>query len=208
MPSFQVGTILWAKNRPSDHYNHLHVEPPTRKTGTPPLTNPGMTDGVKAIYDGLTARFGTGYYFTDPRSADADWSHMGGWNRRMIAGTSTWSQHAWWNALDIGPFYGVEEQQRFYDFLTGQETQGGEEDMSVSSWAQASWDWIRGEGIYSESTLPKAEPTNEQLAVFIKRYDNGVQKQFATVKKQIAAAAAVGGAATATVIAEIVNRLS
>jgi hypothetical protein len=127
MPSFQVGTILWAKNRPKDHYNHLHVEPPTRRTGTPPLTNPGMTDGVKAIYDGLTARFGPGYYFTDPRSADADWSHMGGWNRRMIAGTNTWSQHAWWNALDIGPFYGVEEQQRFYDFLTGQETQGGDD---------------------------------------------------------------------------------
>jgi hypothetical protein len=80
--------------------------------------------------------------------------------------------------------------------------------MSISSWAQASWDWVKGEGIYSDATIPKAEPTNEQLAVFLKRYDNSVQKRFAAVKKQIAAVAAVGGAATATVIAEIVNRLS
>lgn len=123
-----VGTILWADNRPSDHNDHLHVEPPTRKSGTPPLRNPGMTDGVRVIYDALTLQFGHGEYFLDSNGRyvgddpGVHWTHMGGWNRRKIAGSNTWSQHAWWNALDIGPYIGKVEQQRFYDFLTGAST--------------------------------------------------------------------------------------
>jgi len=32
----QVGTILWASNRPSDHTDHIHVEGLPKQTGTPP----------------------------------------------------------------------------------------------------------------------------------------------------------------------------
>lgn len=123
-----VGTILWAKNRPKDHGDHLHVEPPKRMSGTPPLRNPGMSVGVTAIFASLEAEFGNGEYFLDPsgryvgNDPGVHWTHMGGWNRRKIAGSPTWSQHAWWNALDIGPYIGVSRQQRFYDFLAGSPT--------------------------------------------------------------------------------------
>lgn len=118
-----TGTVLWYKNRPSDHGNHLHVEPPTRMVGVPPTSNPGMTDGVRRIYDALETEFGSGAYFTQTTSA-TKWTHMGGWNRRRIAGSSTWSQHSWWNALDIGPYYDA-DQDPFYEFLTTYDDLGG-----------------------------------------------------------------------------------
>lgn len=124
----EVGTILWAGNR-ADHQDHLHVEPPTRKTGTPPLTNPGMTPGVERIFLELVVEFGPTYYFHDPKPPGAGWSHMGWYNRRKIAGSQTWSQHAYANALDIGPYNGISEQQTFYDFLTGE----GDDDMASSA---------------------------------------------------------------------------
>lgn len=127
--TLSVGTILWAKNRPGDHNNHLHVEPPTRMAGIPPTTNPGMTAGVKVIFDALEERFGPGAYFVDAPVGTA-WTHMGGWNRRSIAGSSSWSQHAWWNALDIGPYYGTVDQQVFYDFLTGIDQ--GDDEMALT----------------------------------------------------------------------------
>lgn len=122
-----VGLILWAGNN-SAHHNHLHVEPPSTYRGytdgrgdQPPTTTSGMTDGVRAIYDALVERFGVGRYFT---VADgADWTHMGWYNRRPISGSKRWSQHAWGNAIDIGPYYGVKEQEEFYNFLTGREEQ-------------------------------------------------------------------------------------
>lgn len=110
-----IRTILWAGND-SNHHDHLHVEGLPRKTGTPPLTNPGMTDSVEEIYTALVQKFGRPAYMSG-----GDWTHMGWYNRRRIAGTTIWSQHAWSNALDIGPYYGVAEQQKFYDFLTGKE---------------------------------------------------------------------------------------
>lgn len=200
-----VGTILWAKNRPSDHNNHLHVEPPPpRKTGVPPLKNPGMSPGVRVIYDALVVEFGTGYYFTDPEPPTAlHWSHMGGWNRRKIAGTQTWSQHAWWNALDIGPYYGVAEQQRFYDFLTGLPTipLPGEDTMLPLTPTSAREDirslqgrlntahraGLTEDGIYGESTVAAVrthlghltgDPNAQQGLYVVARQWNGLLETF------------------------------
>jgi hypothetical protein len=113
--SLPVLKIIWAGNDSSGaHWNHLHVEGIPKQTGTPPLSNPGMTDSVWAIYVALSQQFGQPAYMSG-----GDWNHMGWYNRRYIAGTTIWTQHSWSNAIDIGPYYGVEEQQRFYDFLTG-----------------------------------------------------------------------------------------
>ena len=115
-----IKSILWAPSNAA-HYNHLHVEGDPRFTGTPPLANPGMSPAVQVIYSALIDEFGTPAYMKG-----GDWNHMGWYNRRTIAGTSIWSQHAWSNALDIGPYYGVTQQQKFYDFLTG------EDDMALT----------------------------------------------------------------------------
>jgi hypothetical protein len=123
-----IKSILWAPSN-SAHYNHLHVEGDPRFTGTPPLGNPGMSPSVQVIYAALIDEFGMPAYMTG-----GDWTHMGWYNRRPIAGTNSWSQHSWANALDIGPYYGVEEQQRFYDFLTGQQLPQQEADMQRPSW--------------------------------------------------------------------------
>ena len=118
MSDLPIHNILWAPSN-KDHYNHLHVEGAPKKTGTPPQSNPGMSSSVQIIYEALRQEFGTPYYFQDPKPAEPCWSHMGWYNRRKISGSNTWSQHAWSNALDIGPYYGQAEQQKFYDFLTG-----------------------------------------------------------------------------------------
>lgn len=129
-----IGVLLDA-NYNQAHNDHIHVEPPTQMSGTPPHTNPGMTDGIKIIYDALEEQFGPGEYFLDEngRYVGNDpgvyWTHMGGYNRRYIAGTTRWSQHAWWNALDIGPYVGIEDQQKFIDFLVDHVTEGGYNDM-------------------------------------------------------------------------------
>lgn len=113
--------ILWAGNN-SLHQDHLHVEGTPSRTGTPPLAKQNMTASVLTIYTALAVEFGQPAYFQDEMPPAPCWSHMGWYNRRKIAGSSVWSQHAWANALDIGPYDGVEEQQRFYDFLTGVST--------------------------------------------------------------------------------------
>jgi hypothetical protein len=122
--SLPVLKIIWSGNDSSgNHWNHLHVEGIPKQTGTPPLSNPGMTDSVWAIYVALSERFGQPAYMSG-----GDWNHMGWYNRRYIGGTTIWSQHSWSNAIDIGPYYGVAQQQKFYDFLTGKE-----EDMASSA---------------------------------------------------------------------------
>lgn len=135
---FTIGTIL-DRHYNAAHADHVHVEPATKKSGTPPKTNPGMTAGVKAIYDALEAEFGPGRYFLDSKGRyvgndkGVGWTHMGGWNRRPIAGSSSWSQHAWWNALDIGPYYGA-DQDKFIKFLkenTGKEIKTEDNDMAI-----------------------------------------------------------------------------
>jgi len=135
---FTVGTIL-DRHYNAAHADHIHVEPKSKKTGTPPKTNPGMTAGVKAIYEALNAEFGPGRYFLDSNGRyvgndkGVGWTHMGGWNRRKIAGSTAWSQHAYWNALDIGPYYG-KDQDKFVKFLkenTGKEIKTEDNDMAI-----------------------------------------------------------------------------
>ncbi len=120
-----IGTLLdYTYN--AAHADHVHVEPPIKMRHIPPLRNPGMSPGVSVIYNALTQRFGRGVYFLDSNGRytgndpGVGWTHMGGWNRRFIGGTSTWSQHAYWNALDIGPYID-EAQQPFIDFLRGRD---------------------------------------------------------------------------------------
>lgn len=121
--SFAIGTIL-GREYNAAHADHIHVEPPLKFTGTPPLTNPGMSAGIKLIYAALTEEFGHGEYFLDKNGRYVGnkpgvyWTHMGGYNRRYIGTGTTWSQHSWWNALDIGPYVGT-AQDKFYNFLTG-----------------------------------------------------------------------------------------
>lgn len=101
-----IGVILWAGNRPGDHFDHIHVEPPDQRSGKPPRSNPGPTPGLLRIQLALTAIFG-------------DWpDDYGYYNRRKIAGSNTWSQHAYANAQDIGPLLGVKKQRPIYDYLT------------------------------------------------------------------------------------------
>jgi hypothetical protein len=123
-----IRRILWAGND-SSHHDHLHVEGEPGKSGSPPLTNPGMTPSVKAVWNAMTERYGTGYYFTQTPPPEPNWSNMGIFNRRQIAGTTTWSQHAWANAIDIGPLYGS-AQQPVYDYLT---TYGEDDDMAFTA---------------------------------------------------------------------------
>lgn len=122
-----IRLILWAGNNPN-HADHLHVEGLPKQTGNPPYTNPGMTPSVQTIYTALEAEFGKGKYFQDPGAAE--WTHMGWYNRRKIAGTDIWSQHAWGNALDIGP-YTLAEQQKFYDFLTQEDAVSAPKDWDT-----------------------------------------------------------------------------
>ena len=41
--------------------------------------------------------------------------------------------------------------------------------MTVSTWAQASWDKAKAEGVITEDSIPKANVTVEQLMVFLNR---------------------------------------
>jgi hypothetical protein len=54
-----------------------------------------------------------------------------------------------------------------------------EDEMTVSSWAQASWDWAKAR--FSWSSGPKEVVTVEQLMVFLKRYDDSRQSPAATL---------------------------
>lgn len=111
------------------HFNHIHVSGKPMHTGTPPLNYPGWTKAIKEVYDALEFHFGPGAYFMDVEHHWEDgsfviddprikWTHMGIYNRRKIAGSTSWSQHAYANGLDIGPYMGIEEQQPFLDFLS------------------------------------------------------------------------------------------
>jgi hypothetical protein len=185
----RVGTILWAKSNAA-HYDHIHVEPSTRSAGVPPLKNPGMTDGVRFIYEALEKEFGPGAYFVNP-PAGTKWTHMGGWNRRYIGGTTIWSQHAWWNALDIGPYFGVEQQQDFYDFLVALRDGTLEEEEAMTSPTfknakdigaqagvdpalKAAWDRAVAAGVATIHTDPDDISTAEQTIAYLDRYHNNV----------------------------------
>lgn len=174
---FKIGTILGAEYNAA-HYNHIHVEPPVKFYGEPPASVSGMTPGTQAIYDALEEEFGPGAYFLDADADKAAWTHMGWYNRRYIGTGTTWSQHSWANALDIGPYYGVAGQKKFYDFLTGKEPHNMPEDVGqkvgVDDIFAAVWAEMIEEGVFSEHTDPDDEPRNEQLAAFLSRYTHRV----------------------------------
>ena len=175
---FEIGTILGAAYNTA-HYNHIHVEPPVKFYGEPPATVSGMTPGTQAIYDALEGEFGRGAYFLDADADTAGWTHMGWYNRRYIAGTTTWSQHSWANALDIGPYYGVAEQKKFYDFLTGKEphtimAEDVGQKVGVDDIFVAVWNEMLAEGVFSKYTDPDDEPRMEELAAFLSRYTQRV----------------------------------
>jgi hypothetical protein len=151
-----IHQILWAGNN-SQHHDHLHVEGSPRKSGTPPRSNPGMTPAVEAIWNAMTERYGTGYYFSQSPPPEPNWAHMGIYNRRQIAGSTQWSQHAYANAIDIGPLYGS-AQKPVYDYLTNYEETGmatyrgvrnvpQESNGAPKAWAKAVIDWGISSGV-------------------------------------------------------------
>ena len=173
---FVVRQILGADFN-SAHYNHLHVDVYPKMTGTPPEDYPGVSQGVKVLYAALESKFGPGAYFLDNDAGKAAWTHMGWYNRRRIAGSSSWSQHAWANALDIGPYYGVKEQKPFRDFLLGLEepnkedivaddvgAQKGLDDAFKDDWAKM-LEWA----IFTKYTDPDKKVRAEELAAFMHR---------------------------------------
>ena len=169
-----VGTILWAKSN-SAHTDHLHVEPPARQTGTPPASS-GMSEGVRKIYDELVRVFGPTAYFPNA-DATTEWTHMGWFNRRYIAGTTTWSQHAYGNALDIGPYHGVEQQQKFYDFLTGKEVEvhtkadhAAGHWQGPNAWGDNAWAEYQAKGYTSLPESRTWELRREDLAWFRQKF--------------------------------------
>lgn len=120
--SLPVERILWAKTN-SAHHDHLHVVGDPRVNGTLADCNSNMTRSIQIIIRALDERFGKGGHHQHGDADSFGWTHMGVYNCRYIAGTTTPSQHAFANAVDIGPYYGVEEQQVFYDFLIGKENE-------------------------------------------------------------------------------------
>lgn len=95
--------LILTANYNAAHGDHLHVEAVPKQYGTPPLTNPGMSDNMREVYDAIEE------YFPHAR--------MGVYKRRKIAGTNRWSQHSWANAIDVYAS-GVAGQQPIYDMLT------------------------------------------------------------------------------------------
>ncbi len=117
-----IRLILWAGNR-SDHKDHLHVEGVPLQTGTPPKKNPGPTYSLNIIINALNERFedwpNWGVYYRRPKRVDG--------RERPDLG---WSQHAYANAVDIGPVIGQANQQVYYDFLTGKENHMAYEEIA------------------------------------------------------------------------------
>lgn len=114
-----IERILWAPTN-SAHHNHLHVVGDPRLSQSQLPTGGAWTRAIIEIVAELDRAFGEGAHWQSTDSIGAGWTHMGVFNPRYIGGTSTWSQHAGANAIDIGPYYGVRGQQKFFDFLTAE----------------------------------------------------------------------------------------
>lgn len=127
MAHLPIAQIITAEYNDA-HFNHIHVSGKPMHYGEPPLNYPGWTAAILEVYDALEFHFGPGAYFMDVDhhwednrfvidDPDVKWTHMGVYNRRKIAGSTSWSQHAYANGLDIGPYYGIEQQAPFVEFL-------------------------------------------------------------------------------------------
>lgn len=89
--------------------NYDYPEPPVSAGNVKPLTYSNQTWPVPSGVPSGGARASTigtapvRNYYARLKNAFAGWdiSNAGIYNRRNIAGTSTWSQHAWGNAIDI-----------------------------------------------------------------------------------------------------------
>ena len=116
-------------------------------------------------------------------------------------GTTVWSQHAWANALDVGPYHGVDEQQRFYDFLMGKPVEVP--DMHTSSdhanihvnppnvWADTAWAEYKAAKYTTVDESRTWEARREDLAYFR-------QQLVVEVGKMIDTALAKAGQSTLT----------
>ncbi len=92
----------------------------------------------------MRTRFAGESWVDHDRTPSSQWSPgttgRGIYNRRYIAGTTTWTQHSWSNAVDLGWLYGVKQQQKVYNFLTGREEHveyeeiGGYKYYDVDEW--------------------------------------------------------------------------
>lgn len=92
----------------SPHTDHLHVEVGPRGTGTPKCAGgsggckghcPKLLEFLRVLSKSTTI---TPYLKTFPALAHAPAYNLGSLNCRRIGGSSSWSQHAYGTALDIG----------------------------------------------------------------------------------------------------------
>lgn len=134
-----------------------------------------ITDPVALIVNKVSQRF----------QAGVDYRSLGIYNRRFIAGTTRWSQHAWGNAWDIGvaglwvPFAsagsGTAAQKRLdevYDYLIELRSQGVP--IGTIIWRKsAHWNHIHVEGIPKKVGTPPVpagseSEDDEEVREFIK----------------------------------------
>ena len=132
--SLPVLKILWAPTNAA-HYDHLHVEGDPKVEGTLADCSSTWTPAVRQIWEALDEQF-------------PGWTTLGVFNCRNIANTSIPSQHAFSNAIDIGPYYGVEEQQKFYDFLTGEDEMTPEQEAVLNAILDAKAELDPGADVY------------------------------------------------------------
>lgn len=187
MSALPVAKILWAPTN-SAHYNHLHVEGPHVDGTLEEDCTPVWTPAVREIWDALSAEF-------------PGWSNMGVFNCRNIAGTNIPSQHAFSNAIDIGPYYGVEEQLPFYNFLKEDSMPDVGAVEGVDPVFDAVWKEMQAEGVFSQYTDPDDKPRMEELAAFLSRYTSHVVKD--EIRKAVAGLPTSSGLSKAEVVAII-----
>lgn len=171
-----IGRIIWAgSDRSGAHDDHLHVEPVetfsgrTDGTGDQPLTWFQITDGVRAIMAALDARLGDrhSYFLVDGERQswdDWDWLHMGIWNRRPISGSLTWSQHAWGNAIDIGPLDGIDAQRPVYEVLSAIK-EGRSVVAALTEYEKAAIARLESERIFTKYTTDEPGEVDEPVRV-------------------------------------------
>ena len=97
----EVGTILWASNRPSDHTDHIHVEGLPKQTGTPPCM--GGSGGIASSMTWVNCRVIEPNIWECQTSADPNGK---GWRVDSIANPN--GSAVTGAAVGEGPFSGVD----------------------------------------------------------------------------------------------------